>query len=387
MNKQSLNKLSLFLTGLENRLEENGEYFKKIDLVFKSGTKEFPGSIVLKEGKLKLVYSGNSEVIEKNWLALRLTKLAQNYDSLLITYEERGTTIFIEADDKNVKMKTKENQVEEILNNHSDVPQVSNRDYYIKVGQADDLLREIGILAANGKIKNDMIRKYNQIDRFVELINDMLNDLLKEHESITILDCGCGKSYLTFVLNYYIKEVLKKPCHFIGLDNSSTVIEASKKIADNLGYHNMEFKVTDIRNYQAQRDIHMVISLHACNTATDQAIALAVNNNVKSIVVVPCCQQEILSQYSYPPFEQIIKHGILKARMADIITDGVRAMLLEAIGFKVSVVEYISPIETPKNLMIRAIKAHQPNPSLLKEYKELKKILNIEPTLEKLIKL
>lgn len=387
MNKQSLNKLSLFLTGLENRLEENGEYFKKIDLVFKSGTKEFPGSVVLKEGKLKLGYSGNSELIEKNWLAVRLTKLAQNYDSLLLTYEERGTTIFIEADDKNVKMKTKENQVEEVLNNHSDVPQVSNRDYYIKVGQADDLLREIGILAANGKIKNDMIRKYNQIDRFVELINDMLNDLLKEHDSITILDCGCGKSYLTFVLNYYIKEVLKKPCHFIGLDNSSTVIEASKKIADNLGYHNMEFKVTDIRNYQAQRDIHMVISLHACNTATDQAIALAVNNNVKSIVVVPCCQQEILSQYSYPPFEQIIKHGILKARMADIITDGVRAMILEALGFKVSVVEYISPIETPKNLMIRAIKANQPNSSLLKEYKELKKILNIEPTLEKLIKL
>ncbi|WP_010248196.1 class I SAM-dependent methyltransferase [Acetivibrio cellulolyticus] len=385
MNKQSLNKLSLFLTGLESRIEENSDFFKKIDMVFKSGSKEFPGNVVLQGEKLKVNCSGNSEIIEKNWLGLRVTKLAQNYDSLLLTYEERGTTIFIEADDKNVKMKTKENQVEEILNNHNDVPQISNRDYYIKVGQADDLLREIGILAANGKIKNDMIRKYNQIDRFVELINDMLNDLLKEHESITVLDCGCGKSYLTFVLNYYIKEVLKKPCHFIGLDNSPIVIDASKKIADNLGYHNMEFKVTDISNYKANRDIHMVISLHACNTATDQAIALAVNNNVKSIVVVPCCQQEILSQYSYPPFEQIIKHGLLKARMADIITDGVRALLLEALGFKVSVVEYISPIETPKNLMIRAHKVHQPNSGLLEEYKELKKILNIAPTLEKLI--
>ena len=160
----------------------------------------------------------------------------------------------------------------------------------------------------------------------------------------------------------------------------------SKKIADNLGYHNMEFRVTDISNYKAQRDIHMVISLHACNTATDQAIALAVNNKVKSIVVVPCCQQEILSQYSYPPFEQIIKHGLLKARMADLITDGIRALLLEALGFKVSVVEYISPIETPKNLMIRAIKVHQPNSEMLEEYKELKKLLSINPTLEKLIK-
>ncbi len=385
MNKQSLNKLTLFLTGLESRIEENSDYFKKIDLIFKSGTKEFPGSVVFQGNKLKVSYSGNSEIIERSWLALRLSKLAQNYDSLVLTYEERGTTIFIEADDKNVRMKTKENKVEEVLGNHSDMPQISDRDYYIKVGQADDLLREIGILAANGKIKNDMIRKYNQIDRFVELIDDLLKDLLKEHESITILDCGCGKSYLTFVLNYYIKEVLKKPCYFIGLDNSSTVIEASKKIADNLGYNNMEFKVTDISNYKAQRDVHMVISLHACNTATDQAIALAVNNNVKSIVVVPCCQQEILSQYSYPPFEQIIKHGILKARMADIITDGVRALLLEAMGFKVSVVEYISPIETPKNLMIRAIKVHQPNSAKLEEYKELKKLLGIHPTLEKLI--
>jgi hypothetical protein len=147
----------------------------------------------------------------------------------------------------------------------------------------------------------------------------------------------------------------------------------------------MEFKVTDISNYKAQRDVHMVISLHACNTATDQAIALAVNNKVKSIVVVPCCQQEILSQYSYPPFEQIIKHGILKARMADIITDGIRALLLEALGYKVSVVEYISPIETPKNLMIRAVKNYQPKPSTLYEYKELKKALSINPTLEKLI--
>jgi len=387
MNKQSLNKLTLFLTGLENRIEENIEFFKKIHIIFKSGTKEFPGGVELLEQKLKLNYSGNSETIEIDLLASRLTKLAQNYDSMLLTYEERGTTIFIEADNKNVKMKTKENQIEEIKKSHNDESQMSNRDYYIKVGQADDLLREIGILAANGKIKNDMIRKYNQIDRFVELIDEMLSELLKDNESITILDCGCGKSYLTFVLNYYIKEVLKKSCHFIGLDNSPKVIEASNKIADNLGYRNMEFEVTDINSYQAQRKIHMVISLHACNTATDQAIALAVNNNVESIVVVPCCQQEILKQYSYQPFMQILKHGILKARMADIITDGIRALLLEALGYKVSVVEYISPIETPKNLMIRADKEHEPNLSMFEEYNELKKILNIHPTLEKLIKL
>ncbi|HOM01988.1 MAG TPA: SAM-dependent methyltransferase [Acetivibrio sp.] len=386
MNKQSLNKLSLFLTGIEQRLIDNWEFFKSMTVLYKSGTREFPAKVWQDDAKLKMNFNGNTETIETNWLSARIVKFAQNYDSVVIKYEERGTTIVIEADDKNVKMKTQDSKEQkEAIKVHNEAPQISNRDYYIKVGQADELLKEIGILGSNGKIKNDMIRKYNQIDHFVELIDDMLREFFKENESITILDCGCGKSYLTFVLNYYIREVLKKPCRFIGLDYSNTVIEASKRIAQNLGYRNMEFKVTDIRNFQTSEKIDMVISLHACNTATDEAIALAVNNNVKSMVMVPCCQQEILKQYSYPPFEQIIKHGILKARMADVITDGIRALILEALGYKVSIVEYISPTETPKNLMLRAIKTQAPDSRALAEYKKLKEMLGISPTLEKLI--
>ncbi|ABN54357.1 MAG TPA: SAM-dependent methyltransferase [Hungateiclostridium thermocellum] len=386
MNKQSLNKLSLFLTGMEQRLIDNWEFFKGITAVFKSGTREFPAKVWQDGNKLKMNFSGSTETLESNWLCARIAKIAQNYDSVVINYEERGTTIIIEADDKNVRMKTQEaKEQKEAIIAHSETSHISNRDYYIKVGQADELLREIGILGSNGKIKNDMIRKYNQIDHFVELIDDMLKEAFRENESLTILDCGCGKSYLTFVLNYYIREVLKKPCRFIGLDYSSTVIEASKKIAQNLGYRNMEFKVTDIRNFHTSEKIHMVISLHACNTATDEAIALAVNNNVKAMVMVPCCQQEILKQYSYPPFEPIIKHGILKARMADVITDGIRALILEALGYKVSIVEYISPTETPKNLMLRAVKTQGPDEKALAEYKKLKEMLGINPTLEKLI--
>ncbi|HOQ38009.1 MAG TPA: SAM-dependent methyltransferase [Acetivibrio sp.] len=386
MNKQSIKKLSLFLTGLEQRIAENRDYFKKAVAVFKSGTREFPAKIWIEGDKIKLNFNGTTEILETNWISLRISKYAENYDSVVITYEERGTTIVIEADDKNVKMKTSEaKKPEENIGVHNETYQISNRDYYIKAGQAQELLKEIGILGSNGKVKNDKIRKYNQIDHFVELIDDMIKDLLKENESITVLDCGCGKSYLTFVLNYYIKEVLKKPCYFIGLDYSNTVIEASKRTAENLGYKNMEFKVTDIKNYRASREIHLVICLHACNTATDEAIALAVNNNVKAMVMVPCCQQEILKQYSYPPFQDIIKHGILKARMADVITDGIRALLLEAMGYKVSVVEYISPVETPKNLMIRAIKTQAKDPLALERYRELKKLLGINPTLEKLL--
>ncbi|MCX7708646.1 MAG: SAM-dependent methyltransferase [Clostridia bacterium] len=385
MNKQSTAKLSLFLTGLEQRITENMEYFKRITAVFKSGTKDFTAKVSLEGNKLVLNFNGNKEVMEISWLSARLSKHAESYESVLITYEERGITILIEADNKNVKMKTKETAVENMVKSHNETSHIGNREYLIKVGQADELLKEIGILGDNGKVKNDMIRKYNQIDHFVELISDMLKDLAAKYDSLTVLDCGCGKSYLTFVLNYYIKEVLKKPCHFIGLDYSNTVIEASRKMADNLGYHNMEFRVTDIRNYTASRDIHLVISLHACDTATDEALALAVKNEVKSMVMVPCCHRELLNQYSYPPFETILKHGILKARMADVLTDGMRALLLEALGYKVSIVEYISPLETPKNLMIRAEKVQGNNKAALEQYRALKKLLNVSPSLEKFV--
>lgn len=385
MNRQNTQKLALFLTGLEQRIRDNEDFFRKMTAVFKSGTKEYTAVIELKNGRLQMNYMGTSDTLEINWLSARLSKTAESYDSVIVAYQERGTTIFIEADNKNVRMRTKETEPEDLMKGHAEASHIGNRDYCIKVGQADELLKEIGILGSNGKVRNDMIRKYNQIDHFVELISDMLKGLSERYDTLTVLDCGCGKSYLTFVLNYYIKEVLKKPCRFIGLDISGTVIEASKKMAQNLGYHNMEFKVTDIRNYTANTDIHLVISLHACDTATDEAMALAVSNNAKSMVMVPCCHKEILSQYSYEPFQQVIKHGILKARMADVLTDGMRALMLEALGYKVSIVEYISPLETPKNLMIRAEKAAGINNRAMEDYKKLKEALNVKPMLERLL--
>jgi SAM-dependent methyltransferase len=384
MNKQSISKLGMFLTGLEARLEENLEFFIRITAAFKSGTKIFNAILVIENGKLTMNFNGITEVMEINWLSVRVSKLAGNYDSVTVTYEERGTAILIEADEKNVKMSTRQNEGVQ-AENHVDIRLSGKREYYIKIGQADELLTEIGILSPEGKIKNDMIRKYNQIDHFVELINDLLKNLAATHDSITVLDCGCGKSYLSFVLNYYIKEVLKKPCHFIGLDYSNTVIEASRRMAANLDYNNMEFKVTDIRSYQAHRKLQLVLSLHACDTATDEAIALAVNNNVRSMVMVPCCHRELLSQYDFKPFEQVLKYGILKARIADALTDGLRGLFLEALGYKVSIVEYVSPLETPKNLMLRAEKQGGPNRKAMEEFKQLKALLGVNPTLESLV--
>lgn len=261
MNKQSIQKLSVLITGLEQRITDNAEFFKRITVVFKSGTKTYTADIVLDNGKLRLKFGGNTETLEIAWLSARLSKYSENYDSLLLTYEERGTVFYIAADNKSVKMKSGETEEKEVGNSHSEISQIGGRDYYIKAGNADRLLKEIGIMAENGKFRNDMIRKYNQIDHFVELIDPMLREMAEKHDSITVLDCGCGKSYLLFVLNYYIKEVLKRNCHFIGLDYSNKVIEASKAIAKRLEYHNMEFKNTDIKNYVADRDIHLVVSL------------------------------------------------------------------------------------------------------------------------------
>jgi SAM-dependent methyltransferase len=382
MNKQNIAKLKMFLTGMEQRFKDNEQYFIRLLIKYKSGTKEFPAIVTLDETNcLKMNYNGKIENILIAQLSQIVSNEAEKYDEVHIVYEERGTNIIIEATQKGVKIRYEDN-VKEDPEAHHVTSHIGNREYIIKVGQADDLLKEIGILTKDGKVKNDMIRKYNQIDHFVELMKGIIDEL-SDYETITVLDCGCGKSYLTFVLNFYLKNILKKSCHFIGLDYSETVIEASKRMAKNLGYANMEFHQTNIQNYVPDKRIDIVISLHACDTATDMALGLGVRANAKAIIAVPCCHRELLSQYDYEPFKPVIKHGVLKARMADILTDGLRALKLEALGYKVSIAEYISPLETPKNLMIRAIKTQNENKKAEEEYRKLVKLLNVSPALEK----
>lgn len=395
MNKQNINKIKLFLTGLQGRFSENSSLFKGLYITYTAGLKEFRGVGSYADGKISYNFNGKTELFDMPQLVEKISDTAESYDAISILYRERGSDILISGDNKNVKMTTTEVKDEEIdkgvINKPSGTVPVSahslgetssllNRDYYVKIGKADALLKEIGIMTKEGKVKNDKIRKYNQIDHYVELLEGIL-DKLPRNTVVNILDCGCGKSYLTFVLNYYLTEVKKRKCHFIGLDYSEQVIEASKKMAANLGYRNMEFHAMDIKNYTPDKKIHVVISLHACDTATDMAIALGVRVNSDVIIAVPCCHRELLNQYNYEPFKGILKHGIFKARMADILTDGMRTMLLEAKGYEVSVVEYISPLETPKNLMIRAIKTGEENDAAMSDYMNLMAKLNVYPAL------
>lgn len=382
MKKQTVEKLNFMLKSMIQRAEENKNFVKEFFFVFKSGLKEYKGIYDIEKSILN--FNGKNEIIQFSNIPDYICTEALKYDSIEFVINERGKRSILYADNKGVKIKQDDNKdasIEKPLTS-----QMLNRNYYINISEASELLKEIGILTKEGKIKNDMIRKYNQIDHFVELIDEIIDDI-SDTDVINVIDCGCGKSYLSFVLNYYIKEKKKKNCYFIGIDKSEKVIESSKQIANNLKYKNMEFVCEDINNYMPNKKIDLIISLHACDTATDMALGLALRLKAKAIVCVPCCHKELLEQYSFDTLEPIIKHGIFRARFADILTDGIRSLLLESQGYKVSVVEYISPLETPKNLLIRAKKVSDKNLKALEEYKTIKKIFNINPYLERYIKL
>ncbi len=366
--------------GMNSRYLEQKDFFIKAEFTFTSGTKQFKGEYVNINDELRYIFKGESQSMSFQDMLNKLTSEAALYDSLNLRYIQRGTIVVIEANDKQVT--TRNEDASEEFDADS---QISNsREYYIKSSKSGPLLKEIGIMTKDGKIKNDMIRKYNQIDHFVEVVDPILNSF-SDRETITIMDSGCGKSYLTFVLNYYIKEVLKKNCYFIGVDYKENVIKSSKERANRLGYKNMEFIQEDLRTYMPNRHIDMVISLHACDIATDYAIALAMRSKAESLVIVPCCHKELKDQINSSPIDSLIKHGIFKSRFNDFLTDSLRALFIEAHGYEVTPLEYVSPIDTPKNLMIRAIKKSNSNEKAREEYNNIKKLFNVSPTMEKYV--
>lgn len=378
MNKTSLDKLSFFFLGLSTRFQENKDLFIGLNISYKTGLKTIQGAATLSsQDDLSYHYQGTTKTLSFEEVLADIKKEAAHYESLVLTYEERGTKLLLEGSQKGVTMHT-----ETLKYDNKEEPKATStllrREYYVKAEKAAPLLKAIGIMSQEGKIKNDKIRKYNQIDRYVELLDAQFG-ALKKQEILYIMDVGCGKSYLSFVLNYYLTEVKRMKCHFIGIDISPEVIETSKKIQQTLGYRNMEFHAMDVKDFKDPRKIDVVLSLHACDTATDMALAYGVYQKADFIVAVPCCHKEMLATYSYPPFEGIMKHGILKARLADTLTDGLRGLLLEAKGYEVSIVEYISPLETPKNLMIRALKKSDGQEEKEKEAQALIDALSIYP--------
>ena len=371
MEKKTIAKLRLFFSGLESRHQEQQDFFKDMNIAFKSGTKTFTASY--KDGQLYM----NKEIVNADFSDALEAVLSEavKYESLEAVYCERGTNVIITADARNVNIRYEEPKPE------AEVKVESRRDYLIKASKAPELLKEIGIMTKDGKVKNDMIRKYNQIDHFIEVVEPILRNM-DPNEPLTIMDCACGKSYLTFVLNYYIREVMKRSCYFIGIDYSEGVIKSSIERAERLGYRNMEFIQEDLRTYVPSRKIDMVVSLHACDIATDYAISAAIRAESGSMVIVPCCHKEMIDQIDAEDLAPLYKHNIFRARLNDLLTDSLRSLFIESYGYEVSALEYISPLDTPKNLMIRAVKTSPENAEARKQYQDMKKFFNVSPTME-----
>ena len=230
--------------------------------------------------------------------------------------------------------------------------------YILEEGKAVPFLQDLGVMTKEGEIVRTKFDKFRQINRFLEFIEDILPELDKGRE-LTILDFGCGKSYLTFAMYYYLHELKEYDIRIIGLDLKKEVIRHCNELSEKYGYEKLRFLEGDIADYTGVNKVDMVVTLHACDTATDYALAKAVGWDAKVILSVPCCQHELNRQIRNEVLEPVLRYGLLKERMAALITDGLRAQYLEREGYEAQILEFIDMEHTPKNILIRAVKRNQ----------------------------
>ncbi len=282
---------------------------------------------------------------------LLLHEFAANFSQgQFVCTDEDANILVSKKGQVTVKYKGHEKKVKE--------PLAHNRKkvYLIEEGVPADFLVELGVMNKDGLVHKNKYDKFRQINRFLEFIEDIIPRLDKSR-TIRILDFGCGKSYLTFAMYYYLKKVKNIDVAITGLDLKEDVIRNCNNLAGKLGYDKLEFLNGDIADYDKESKVDMVVTLHACDTATDYAIYKAVKWDAKVILSVPCCQHEINKQIHNDLLNPILKYGILKERISALLTDGIRAEVLEENGYDTQILEFIDMEHTPKNILIRAVKS------------------------------
>lgn len=253
--------------------------------------------------------------------------------------------------------------------------------YVLEDGKPIPFLQDLGVMTADGRIVHSRYDKFRQINRFLEFVQDILPKLPKGRE-INIIDFGCGKSYLTFAMYYYLKELNGFDIRVIGLDLKQDVIDHCNQLARKYGFEKLAFYHGDIASYEGVDQVDMVVTLHACDTATDYALAKAVRWNASVILSVPCCQHELNRQMKNDMLEPVLQYGLLKERMAALYTDGIRAEILENHGYRTQILEFIDMEHTPKNVLIRAVKEGKGKKNG-KKLQEMMDFLHVENTLAK----
>ncbi|MBD3265526.1 methyltransferase [bacterium] len=247
---------------------------------------------------------------------------------------------------------------------------------------AAPLLQAIGLMTPDGEIKAPLRKKFKQVNHFLEQVSPLLKQTSTK-KPFTVIDCGCGKTYLGFVLYWYIRKVLKLKARFYGIDVDEKLIHQSRQRAEQLHLPNMHFECNAILQGDIPQSPDLLVSLHACDTATDEALAAGVAAKAKHIIAVPCCQKEISNQIQeIPGYPLAKKHGIFAHRFGDLLTDMLRSLFLEAQGYTVTAGEFVSPIETPKNLMIRASRGNHHQDYRREEYKVFKHLYKISPSID-----
>lgn len=308
-----------------------------------------------------------------------LEDFKENFKQGELENEEFRATVLISKKGK-ITVKTKKNTGEK---KNIDLSHNRVKKYILEEGIPVPFLVELGVQTKDGRIVKAKYDKFKQINRYLEFIRDVL-PILPKDRTVNIIDFGCGKSYLTFAMYYYLHILKKYEIEVTGLDLKEDVIDLCNRLAQDYHYEHLHFEKGDISTYEGADAVDMVVTLHACDTATDYALEKAVRWGAKVIMAVPCCQHEVNRQISCPEMSQMLKYGLIKERFSALVTDAVRANLLEEMGYETQILEFIDMEHTPKNLLIRAVKREGMRRRTANTRK-LTEFLHVETTLQKLL--
>ena len=391
----------------ENMLSELKKYIQEekfIKIVFSDKKDGNFSKIIIKPLSLKTgkniqiesfkdnkAFHKNIELNNLQEIENTLKEYIENFKQILLQIENLDIS-FMKKKERFIKKENKNNLIKN-SNEHN-----KKKQYILNEGDKIDFLIELGLMSAEGKILKSSYNKFKQINKYLEFIDDTIEELKTKKlidNHINVLDFGCGKSYLTFALCYYLKNYRKDlSFSILGLDLKKDIIEFCNKLAQKLNYNNLEFLNGNIKDYDKSKEVDLVFSLHACNNATDYSLEKALSLSAKAILAVPCCHHEFFEKIQksknsdfYNTLKIMLDNGVVLDKFATLATDSFRSLTLELCGYKTKMIEFIDTEHTPKNILIKAIKSKSSNlKEKLKEYNRLKEFLGIQPLLEDLTK-